>query len=140
MPVSTAIFWPVIAQVLLVHLVYFLMARRRFGAVRSGAAKKQDYLIPTIEPAASATVARSLINQFELPLLFLIVCTLLYITAGANTFAVIIAWLFVLSRYVHAFVHVTSNRLMVRQRLFSIGFVLNFILWVWFSLHIAGIA
>ncbi|HTO31531.1 MAG TPA: MAPEG family protein [Pararhizobium sp.] len=53
--------------------------------------------------------------------------------------AVIVAWLFVLSRLVHAYVHVTSNRLMVRQRLFIIGFVLNFVLWVLFAAHLAMI-
>lgn len=139
MPTSTAIFWPVIAQVALVFSIYLLMMRRRFGAVRSGTAKAKDYVIPTIEPAPSATVARNLINQFELPLLFYLVCVLLYLTAGAGPLAVIVAWLFVLSRLAHAYVHVTSNRLMVRQRLFTVGFVLNFVLWVLFAAHIATI-
>lgn len=139
MPTSTAIFWPVIAQVALVFSIYFLMMRRRFGAVRAGTAKAKDYVIPTIEPAPSATVARNLINQFELPLLFYLVCVLLYLTAGAGPLAVIVAWLFVISRLAHAYVHVTSNRLMVRQRLFTLGFVLNFVLWVLFAAHIATI-
>ncbi|KQS91137.1 MULTISPECIES: MAPEG family protein [unclassified Rhizobium] len=139
MPTSTAIFWPVIAQVGLVFSIYFLMMRRRFGAVRAGTAKAQDYKIPTIEPAPSATVARNLINQFELPLLFYLVCVMLYVTAGVSQAAIIVAWLFVLSRFAHAYVHVTSNRLKVRQRLFTVGFVLNFVLWVLFAVHIATI-
>lgn len=138
MPTSTAIFWPVIAQVTLIHAVYYLMAMRRFGAVRAGTAKAKDYVIPTIEPAPSATVARNLINQFELPVLFFLVCTLLYITAGVNTIVLAVAWLFVASRAVHAYVHVTSNRLMLRQRLFTLGFIFDFILWVLFAIHIAG--
>ncbi|WP_438749983.1 MAPEG family protein [Pararhizobium sp. O133] len=137
MPTSTAIFWPVIAQVMLVFCIYLLMMRRRFGAVRAGTAKAHDYKIPTIEPSPSATVARNLINQFELPLLFYLVCVLLYVTAGVSQAVVIIAWLFVLSRLAHAYVHVTSNRLMVRQRLFVVGFVLNFVLWMFFAAHLA---
>ncbi len=138
MPISTAIFWPVIAQVALIHAIYFLMLRRRYTAVRAGTAKASDFWIPAIEPEPSATVARSLINQFELPVLFFLVCTLLYVTAGVNHAVVAIAWLFVLSRFAHAYIHVTSNRLRIRQRLFVAGFVLNFVLWVFFAVHIAG--
>ncbi|WP_426228989.1 MAPEG family protein [Pararhizobium sp. DWP3-4] len=138
MPISTAIFWPVIAQVALIHAIYFLMLRRRYGAVRAGTAKASDFWIPAIEPEPSATVARSLINQFELPVLFFLVCTLLYVTAGVSHAVVAIAWLFVLSRFAHAYIHVTSNRLRVRQRLFVAGFVLNFVLWIIFAVHIAG--
>ncbi|MBP1859384.1 MAPEG family protein [Rhizobium herbae] len=139
MPTSTAIFWPVIAQVALIHAVYILMLKRRSRAVRTGLAKLQDYWIPAIEPEPSATVARSLINQFELPVLFFLVCTLLYLTAGVNHAVLAIAWLFVLSRFAHAYVHVTSNRLKFRQRLFVAGFVLNVVLWVLFAVHIAGV-
>jgi hypothetical protein len=138
MPTSTAIFWPLIAQVALVHLIYVLMLKRRYGAVRAGTAKVSDFWIPAIEPEPSATVARNLINQFELPVLFFLVCVLFYITAGVNHAVVAIAWLFVLSRFAHAYVHVTSNRLRVRQRLFVAGFVLNVVLWVLFAFHISG--
>ncbi|MCV9962946.1 MAPEG family protein [Pararhizobium sp. BT-229] len=139
MPTSTAIFWPVIVQVALIHAVYFLMLKRRYRAVRTGLAKPQDYWVPAIEPAPSATAARSLINQFELPVLFFLVCILLYMTAGVNDVVLATAWLFVLSRFAHAYVHVTSNRLRIRQRLFVVGFVLNSILWLLFAVHIAGI-
>lgn len=139
MPSSTAIFWPVIAQVALIHAVYFLMLTRRTRAVRAGLAKPQDYWVPAIEPAPSATAARSLVNQFELPVLFFLVCILLYVTAGVSHAVLAVAWLFVLSRLAHAYVHVTSNRLKIRQRLFVTGFVFNFALWVLFAAHIAGV-
>ncbi|OBZ92694.1 membrane protein [Pararhizobium polonicum] len=138
MSTSTAIFWPVIAQVALIHAVYILMLKRRSRAVRAGLAKLQDYCIPAIEPEPSATVAHSLINQFELPVLFFFVCILFYLTAGVNHAVLAVAWLFVLSRFAHAYVHVTSNRLKFRQRLFVSGFVLNVMLWVLFAVHIAA--
>jgi hypothetical protein len=34
-------------------------------------------------------------------------------------------------------VHVTSNRLKLRQRLFVTGFVFNFVLWLLFAVHVA---
>ncbi|TCM55915.1 hypothetical protein C8J36_103281 [Rhizobium sp. PP-F2F-G48] len=133
---QTAIIWPVIAQVLLVTIVYGVMGKRRFGAVRQGTARARDFLIPSVEPEASATVARNLTNQFELPVLFYTVCTLLAVTDGVSILTVSAAWLFVLSRYGHAFVHMTSNRLMLRHRLFVAGFFINALLWLLLALHI----
>lgn len=137
MMLHTAILWPVIAQVLLINVVYVLVGRRRFGAVRAGTAKARDYLVPMIEPEPSATAARNLVNQFELPVLFFLACILLMLTGGAGLAALIVAWLFVATRVAHAFVHVTSNRLMLRQRLFTAGLLLDAVLWVLLAIHIA---
>lgn len=134
--IHTAMIWPVIAQVLLVYIVYGVMGKRRFGAVRQGTARARDFLVPSVEPETSATVARNLTNQFELPVLFYLVCTLLIVTDGVSVLAVSAAWLFVLSRYGHAFVHMTSNRLMLRHRLFLVGFFTNAFLWLLLAVHI----
>ncbi|SER96141.1 MAPEG family protein [Rhizobium sp. NFR03] len=134
--IHTAMIWPVIAQVLLVYIVYGVMGKRRFGAVRQGTARARDFLVPSIEPETSATVARNLTNQFELPVLFYLVCTLLIVTNGVSILTVSAAWLFVLSRYGHAFVHMTSNRLMLRHRLFVVGLFTNALLWLLLAVHI----
>ena len=49
---QTAIFWPMLAQVLLVYIVYVVMGRRRYGAVKSGEAKVGQYKMRTTEPAS----------------------------------------------------------------------------------------
>ena len=64
---STAIFWPVIAQVLLTYGIYMVVSARRLGAVKAGTAKVSDFKVPSIEPEPSATAARNLVNQFETP-------------------------------------------------------------------------
>ena len=133
---NTAMIWPLIAQVLLVYIVYGVMGKRRFGAVRQGTARARDFLVPSVEPETSATVARNLTNQFELPVLFYFVCTLLIVTNGVSILTVSAAWLFVVSRYGHAFVHVTSNRLMLRHRLFVAGLAANALLWLFLAIHI----
>ena len=79
----------------------------------------------------SATAVRNLINQFELPFLFYIVCVILYMVNGVNDAIVALAWLFVASRFVHSWVHVSSNDLRKRRPLFLVGFVVNAILWLW---------
>ncbi|MFB2549584.1 MAPEG family protein [Ensifer soli] len=136
---GTALFWPVIAQVALVFAIYILMAKRRFAAVRTGRVPAKAYLIPTVEPEPSATVARSLINQFELPVLFYVAVVVAHLTGAAGTPMVALCWLFVASRYAHAYVHVTSNRLMLRQRLFSLGVAALAAVWVLIAWTLAGV-
>ena len=134
---STAIFWPVLAQVLLTYAIYMVVSARRLGAVKAGTAKVSDFKVPSIEPEPSATAARNLVNQFELPVLFYAACLSLYVTGGAGTVAVVAAWAFVLARAVHAYVHVTSNRVRLRRRLFIVSFAINFVQWLLLAVHIA---
>src|SRR5690606_24413589 len=85
---STAIFWPVLAQVLLTYVIYVIMSSRRIGAVKSGLARPSDFKVPSVEPEPSATAARSLSNQFELPVLFFAASLSLFVTGGAGTAAI----------------------------------------------------
>ena len=135
---QTAIFWPVLAHVLLVYIVYLVMARRRYFAVKSGEAKVGQYKVRSTEPASSVTVANNLINQFELPVLFHALCLALFVTNGVNYLTLALAWIFILSRYVHAWVHLTSNRVMLRSRAFFYGAVVLLLAWIWFAFHLLG--
>lgn len=135
-----AIFWPMIAHVFLVCAIYALLGYRRRIAVVSGAVRPNHFKTRTEEPAASATVAANLLNQFELPVLFHVACLALFVTNGVSFVAVALAWLFVALRYAHAFVHVTSNNLRYRSPLFAAGFIVLVVLWIWFALHLLGVA
>lgn len=135
---GTAIFWPMIAHVALVVGLYALLGLRRGAAVKAGRAKVSQFRENLNEPADSLFVRNSLSNQFELPVLFHVVCLALHVTGGDGTWAVALAWLFVLSRYVHAFIHVTSNRIRYRQPVFTLGFVALIALWAMLGVRIAG--
>ena len=133
-----AIFWPMVPHAFLACLIYALLAYRRRIAVVSGAVRPNHFKTRTEEPAVSAAVAANLLNQFELPVLFHAVCLALFATNGVSFVAVALAWLFIVARYLHAFVHVTSNDLRYRSPLFAAGFVILVVLWIWFSLHLLG--
>lgn len=135
---GTAIFWPMIAQVVLVVALYALLGLRRGAAVKAGRAKVSQFRENLNEPADSLFVRNSLSNQFELPVLFHVVCLALHVTGGDGAWAVALAWLFVLSRYVHAFIHVTSNRIRYRQPVFTLGFVVLIALWAMLGVRITG--
>jgi hypothetical protein len=89
------------------------------------------------EPGESLVVKNSIANQFELPVLFYVCCVLLYITEADNIVSLALAWLFVVLRYVHAFVHVTNNRIRYRRPLFMGGVATLFAMWVWLAVWMA---
>ena len=134
---STAIVWPMIAHALLVMILYGLLSLRRRAAVLGGKARVSQFRENLVEPEGSLFVRNSIDNQFELPVLFHVVCLVLLVTGQATLYPVLIAWAFVLSRYVHAYVHVTSNRIRYRRPLFIIGFLLHFLLWLWLAINLA---
>lgn len=133
---QTAIFWPMIAHVGLVVALYGLLAIRRGAAVKAGRAKVSQFRENLNEPTDSLFVKNCLSNQFELPVLFHVACVALFATGGAGTWAVALAWLFAASRYAHAAIHVTSNRIRHRQPAFALGFVVLIALWVMLAFHL----
>lgn len=133
---QTAIFWPMIGHVLLVFLIYGLLSLRRKAAVMSGSAKISQFRENQNEPAQSLFVRNALGNQFELPVLFHIACLSLYVTQGVGTLSLAVAWVFVVSRYAHTAIHVTSNRIRYRQPAFIAGFVMVFVLWILLALQL----
>ena len=135
---QTTIFWPILAHVLLIYIVYGVMGRRRYFAVKSGEAKVGQYKVRSTEPSSSVTVANNLINQFELPVLFYVLCLVLHLTNGVNYLTLALMWIFVASRYFHAWVHLTSNNLLLRSRSFFVGAVILLVAWIWFALHLLG--
>lgn len=135
---QTAIFWPMIAQVALVYAIYVLMFIRRKSAVRAGRAKVSQFRENRDEPVESLFVRNNLVNQFELPVLFFAACLSLHAVGAAGTAAVILAWLFVASRAIHAWIHVTSNRIRYRQPAFTLGLLIVAIMWVLLAFGFIG--
>jgi hypothetical protein len=125
-----AIFWPMLTQVGLTYGIYALVSRRRIAAITAGEAKIGDFRIPTNEPDRSASANRNLINQYELPVLFYACCISLFALGAAGTAAVLLAWAFVASRGVHAYVHVTTNRVRYRRPAFIAGFLILLLMWL----------
>ena len=134
---QSAIFWPVIAQAVLTYAIYALISVRRRAAVLSGEAKNAQFRENQNEPASSLFVRNNLANQFELPVLFFAACLALHAVGAAGSAAVVLAWLFVATRWVHAYVHVTSNRLRYRRPAFALGYLVLAFMWVLLAVHLA---
>jgi hypothetical protein len=134
---TDATLWPMIAHAALVFFLYWLLSRKRFEAVRAGSIKAGEFRDNLREPPESLSVYNNLRNQFELPVLFYAVSLVLYVSTADNWGTVALAWIFVLSRYVHSYVHLTSNRLRYRRPIFIIGFFAVMAMWAWLAVWLA---
>ncbi|WP_234401334.1 MAPEG family protein [Pseudoalteromonas sp. T1lg23B] len=126
-------------QTFLTFAVMVIMGRRRFAAAHKGdiplAAFKTMQLSQAPENVQLAS--RNFENQFEIPVLFFVVCLLgLHLQATGWFFAVNSA-LFVISRLAHSWVHLTSNHVLTRFRLFMLGCL--FVIMQWIALAVTFI-
>ncbi|MDH4441560.1 MAG: MAPEG family protein [Rhizobium sp.] len=123
-------FWPMVAHGFLIFCLYGLLVLRRAAVVRAGKVERSAFQENRAEPEESRVVNKAIANQFERPVLCYAVCVLLFMTEADNIVAVVLAWFFVLARYVQAFMHVTG-RLPLRRASFMVGFVSLFLMWLW---------
>lgn len=132
------IFWPVVAQVLLVYVLYGFLRIRRTTLRREGRLTNENIRWSSGEPEESLKVKNCIANQFEAPVLFYLCSVLLYLTEADTLPMVILSWVFVASRYAHAAVQVSSNRVALRFPLFALGLATQGLMWLWLAVWMAG--
>jgi len=116
------IFYPMLVMVVLTLLIYVRLINVKVRELKAG---KVDMprrgLHEDAWPESVLQINNSIRNQFELPVLFYVVCFVLWGLDAVGTLALVAAWLFVVSRIAHAWVHLTSNYIPNRRRLFTAG-------------------
>jgi hypothetical protein len=128
---------PLFVQVLLTFGLYFWMAYYRTTLIRSRTVRMRDIALREPNwPPHVLKVANAAHNQLETPLLFYVLTILSIITHHADIAFVVLAWVFVLSRLAHAYVHTTSNDVRKRGPLFGVGLMVLAVMWVIFIVRI----
>jgi len=128
---------PLFAQVLLVFILMLFMAKERQTAIRRGEVHPRDIALREPKwPTRALQVANSFSNQFEIPVLFYVVTILALITKQADLLFVLLSWVFVVLRYIHAFIHTTSNRVPRRGLVYGIGVLVVMALWIKLALQL----
>jgi hypothetical protein len=127
----------VFVQVLLTFVLLFWMANARTGSIKRGEVKIRDIALGQEAWTALGTqIGNCYHNQLELPVLFYAVVAFAMITRKADLIFAILAWLFVLARLAHAYIHTTSNHVPTRARVFFAGALILIIMWVYFAVRI----
>src|SRR4051794_9982344 len=124
----------------LVGLTFFLllwMAGARRSALVGGQTKIRDIALGQQNwPIRATQIGNCYRNQFELPLLLYVLIALALPLRHADLFIVLMSWVFVVTRFVHAGIFVSSNDLNRRSLAWFAGVLVLFAMWVYFALKI----
>lgn len=132
-----AILLPLFVQVALTLFLLFWTGRARVAAVRRGDVHPRDIALRQPNwPKQETQIANAYHNQLELPVLFYVLTILAIITRHADLLFVVLAWVFVILRLGHAYIHLTSNHLGRRFAAFAASAVVLLVMWVIFILQI----
>lgn len=116
------IYWPVLAQILIPVLVLLLNGMRKNDDVKSGSFDRERAAMDNEAWSTPVVLtSKNLANQFQLPVIFYVLCLILASLDAVNILTLVVAWLFVTTRYVHAYVHVSTNYVPNRLRAFLLG-------------------
>ena len=119
---NNIIFLPVIAHMLLVFGLYIYLGKVKSCAAKAGQVDRQKAALNAKEwPDCVVKVSNNLANQFESPILFYMLAVMYFLSSNVSTVVLILMCFYVLSRYVHAYVHVTSNYVPYRFKFFLVG-------------------
>ncbi len=136
------ILFPIVAMVALVVIVVVRLARSRVRAVRRRdiSVRYFELFQGSEEPEELRALSRHFVNLFELPILFYVACIVAYVSAQVDLWLVLLAWLFVVSRYVHSYIHLTSNIVIQRFRVYGIGLAVLVLMWLTLTIHLVILA
>jgi hypothetical protein len=132
-----AILAPLFVLVALTFGLLVWMGAARFAAVRSRAVRVSDIALGQLNwPPRVQQISNCYHNQFQLLVLYYVLTILALFLRKADLLFVVMAWIFVLLRIVHAAIHVTSNRVLRRFQAFAAGALVLLLMWVIFALRV----
>jgi hypothetical protein len=132
--------YPMAAMVLLTFIVLIKMFRSRVRAVKSGEANAGYYKTYQEggEPRETAQLSRHLANLFEAPTLFYAAGIAGMVTGQNATAMVVLAWLYVGLRVLHAYIHTGGNKLQSRVKAYFSSWLVILAMWGTLAVGVAS--
>lgn len=128
---------PVFVLVGLTFALLLWMASARTRAVTSREISLKDIALGQPNwPTRTTQIGNCFSNQFELPVLFYILIALALPLRHADLVIVLLSWVFVVTRFAHAGIFVTSNNVQQRSLAWFAGVLVLFAMWLYFALKI----
>lgn len=119
------IFLPVATQVMLTLLLFI-----RLGQVKSRARRLNEVdesrsaLHKEAWPDYVLKVTNNIENQFQTPVLFYLLSLMAWALDRVDWLVVMVAWAYIATRLVHAYIHLGDNVVVWRRKVFTIGVLL----------------
>lgn len=133
---DVVILYPILAHILLILGLYILLILRKVTAIKE---KRVDLKVTALNnkawPDSVVKVSNNMANQFESPILFYVLCIIIFLTGASNIFVMSLAWLYIALRYVHAYIHTGSNFVPYRLRVFALSLVVILVLLIQIIIH-----
>jgi hypothetical protein len=134
--------YPMLTMVILTAAVLVILFRSRVRAVREGKVNVRYYRLyqNELEPEYAVKPARHFVNLFEAPTLFYAACLAAMVTHQITVLIVVLAWLYVAIRALHAVIHLGSNKLRWRMRAYFSGWFVLIVMWIVLAAGVASSA
>jgi hypothetical protein len=127
---------PVFVQVGLTFVLLLWMATARTKALKARETSLKDIALRQPNwPEKPTQIANCYSNQFEIPVLFYVLIALALPLRHADLFIVLMSWVFVVTRFAHAGIFVTSNDVRTRSLAWFAGVLVLLAMWVYFALR-----
>lgn len=124
-PGGLSLVWPLLAQVALTMAVLLVMGYyRRIALYRRDVRLRDIALSGESWPDKAKQAANNFSNQFETPVLFYVLGMMAIHVGATGWLMTTLAWAYVASRIVHAFIHIGSNDLRYRSSVFFVGCII----------------
>jgi len=134
---KTLILYPAISMMFLTLFLYtknYLDGRKavlnksvKFSYFKTYVGEVPDYMVVS---------RQTLKNQFELPIFFYFLISIILVFDKVSQLDIIIAWLFAASRYLHCYIRLSSNYVPYRGKVFQLSMI---ILIAWWTLVLYNI-
>ncbi len=140
-----AILWPTFALVALIFVVWLTLFFQRGGHIRRHPPTPENFA--TTESATRyfqpvELASNNFSNLFEIPVLYFALVPLLLITHHAGHIQVILAWVFVILRVLHSYVHIVVRNPKIRMPVYALGVAVLLAMWIVFAvdmIHAASV-
>lgn len=129
---KASLVYPMFAMVALTAVVLVTLFRRRVRAVRDKQLSVGYFSTfqGAVEPEFTAQASRHFTNLFEAPTLFYVACVAAIATGEVAIAMVVLAWIYVAARVIHAYIHLGTNRIGRRIRTYFGSWLVLAAMWV----------
>jgi hypothetical protein len=128
---------PVFVLVGLAFALLLGMATARTRALKGRETSFKDIALGQQNwPERATQIGNCFSNQFEIPVLFYVLIALALPLRHADLVIVLLSWVFVVCRFAHAGIFVTSNNVQQRGAVWFAGVLVLFAMWLYFALRI----
>ena len=137
---SYLILYPAFLMILLTFFIYLKNRLDANKAYKEGDIEGKYFKIYNGKaPYYLETSRQTLKNQFELPIIFYFLITLIYINETITIYELILSWTFSISRYLHCYIRLTSNYVPHRAKIFTFGYLIFIVLSIDVLIHLTDL-